>query len=109
MEMVNECLLLLNSMTPFVITICNGSCLNCFVGILTQNQVCGISLTDNVVELIFHVFDLNQDGNLSAEEFVRVLHRREKDIAKPEGDGFTGFLSCCHHCGNKYTIERLLS
>ncbi|XP_030548386.1 calcium uptake protein, mitochondrial-like [Rhodamnia argentea] len=73
------------------------------------SHVCGISLTDNVVELIFHVFDLNQDGNLSAEEFVRVLRRREKDIAKPEGDGLMGLLSCCHQCGNKYTIERVLS
>jgi len=61
------------------------------------------------VELIFHVFDLNQDGNLSAEEFVRVLRRREKDIAMPEGDGLMGLLSCYHNCGNKYTINCLPS
>ncbi|KAK3438117.1 hypothetical protein EUGRSUZ_C02735 [Eucalyptus grandis] len=73
------------------------------------SRVCGVSLTDNVVELIFHVFDLNQDGNLSAEEFVRVLRRREKDIAMPEGDGLMGLLSCYHNCGNKYTINCLLS
>ncbi|XP_030452701.2 calcium uptake protein, mitochondrial [Syzygium oleosum] len=73
------------------------------------SQVCGISLTDNVVEVIFHIFDFNQDGNLSSKEFVRVLRRREKDIANPEGDGLMGLLSCCHNCGNKYTIERLLS
>ncbi|KAI6680259.1 hypothetical protein NL676_034140 [Syzygium grande] len=73
------------------------------------SQVCGISLTDNVVEVIFHIFDFNQDGNLSSKEFVRALRRRENDIANPEGDGLMGLLSCCHDCGNKYTIERLLS
>lgn len=109
MEMVNECLLLLLHVTPFVITICNESFLNCLVGILTQFQVCGISLTDNVVEVIFHIFDFNQDGNLSSKEFVRALRRRENDIANPEGDGLMGLLSCCHNCGNQYTIERLLS
>ncbi|XP_075651766.1 calcium uptake protein, mitochondrial-like isoform X2 [Castanea sativa] len=55
-------------------------------GSLTKNdfqraasQVCGISITDNVVDIIFHVFDSNRDGNLSSSEFVRALQRRETD------------------------------
>ncbi|XP_021825432.1 calcium uptake protein, mitochondrial-like isoform X1 [Prunus avium] len=46
------------------------------------SHVCGVSLTDNVVEIIFHVFDSNRDGNLSLAEFFRVLHQRGRDIAQ---------------------------
>ncbi|KAL0394298.1 UNVERIFIED_CONTAM: Calcium uptake protein, mitochondrial [Sesamum latifolium] len=51
------------------------------------DQVCGISLTDNVLDIIFHVFDANRDGSLSSDEFVRVLHKRERDIAQPTEAG----------------------
>ncbi|KAL8063031.1 hypothetical protein ABFX02_01G001600 [Erythranthe guttata] len=57
------------------------------------NQVCGVSLTDKMLEIIFHVFDANKDGRLSADEFVRVLHKRERDIAEPTEAGFFSFLS----------------
>ncbi|TQD94726.1 hypothetical protein C1H46_019669 [Malus baccata] len=46
------------------------------------SHVCGVSLTDNVVEIVFQLFDFNQDGNLSLEEFVRVLQQRGRDIAQ---------------------------
>ncbi|CAL5376747.1 unnamed protein product [Camellia sinensis] len=42
-------------------------------------HVCGISLTENVVDMIFYVFDTNHDGSLSSDEFLRVLQRRERD------------------------------
>nr|XP_034895418.1 calcium uptake protein, mitochondrial-like [Populus alba] len=49
-------------------------------GVLTKkdiqrasSQVCGISITNDLVDIIFHVFDANRDGNLSSDEFVRVL------------------------------------
>ncbi|KAM1573849.1 hypothetical protein ACFX1S_043963 [Malus domestica] len=45
-------------------------------------HVCGVSLTDNVVEIVFQLFDFNQDGNLSLDEFVRVLQRRGMDVAQ---------------------------
>ena len=41
-----------------------------------------ISLSDNVIELIFHLFDANQDGNLCSDEFLRVMHRREREMAQ---------------------------
>ncbi|KAI3467990.1 hypothetical protein Pfo_024653 [Paulownia fortunei] len=72
-------------------------------------QVCGISLTDNVLDIIFHVFDANKDGSLSSDEFVRVLHKRERDIAQPTEAGIFSFLSCCWHCSNAHSITRLLS
>ncbi|KAK2965718.1 hypothetical protein RJ640_022245 [Escallonia rubra] len=63
-------------------------------GLLTKQDiqraayhVCSISLTDNVVDMIFYVFDGNCDGNLSSDEFLRVLQRREWDISQPREAG----------------------
>ncbi|KDP33558.1 hypothetical protein JCGZ_07129 [Jatropha curcas] len=84
-------------------------------GLLTREDfqraasyICGISLTQNVVDIIFHVFDSNQDGHLSPDEFVRVLYKRERDIAEPVESGIFGFLSCCYNCANDRAIGRLL-
>lgn len=45
-----------------------------------------------MIDIIFHVFDSNLDGNLSSDEFLRVLHKRERDIAQPVGSQTMGFL-----------------
>lgn len=74
-----------------------------------QCQVCGVSLTENVVEIIFHVFDANRDGSLSSDEFIRVLHKRERDIAQPTEAGLLDFLLCCWNCGNNCSIARFLA
>ena len=49
-------------------------------------KVCDILITDNVVDIIFHVFDANGDGNLNSDEFVRVVQRRERDNSQPRAD-----------------------
>uniref|UniRef100_A0A5B7B8T4 EF-hand domain-containing protein n=1 Tax=Davidia involucrata TaxID=16924 RepID=A0A5B7B8T4_DAVIN len=72
-------------------------------------QVCGVSLPENVVEIIFHVFDANRDGNLSLDEFVRVLQKRERDVAQPTEAGVMEFLSCCWNCKSQYSLARLLT
>lgn len=84
-------------------------------GLLTKNdfkraasQVCGVSLTDNVIEIVFHVFDTNRDGSLSADEFVRVLQKRENDVAQPSEAGIFSFLSCCQMCSKNSPVSRLL-
>ena len=71
--------------------------------------MCGISVSDKVVDIVFHLFDTNRDGSLSSEEFLRVLHKRERDIAQPVEGGVMGFLSCCRHCADHYSLSRLLS
>ncbi|PIN20320.1 Ca2+ binding protein, contains EF-hand motif [Handroanthus impetiginosus] len=62
------------------------------------DQVCGISLTDKVVDLVFYMFDSNQDGSLSSDEFLRVLERREMDISQPQEAGFAGLILCWLDC-----------
>ncbi|KAL6899397.1 hypothetical protein ACP4OV_006055 [Aristida adscensionis] len=87
---------------PFAMAIFSYGKVN---GLLTKqdlkraaSHVCGVNLTDTVVETIFHVFDANCDGNLSADEFLRALQRRESDIRQPATSGFIGVVSCWLNC-----------
>ncbi|XP_071721870.1 calcium uptake protein, mitochondrial-like [Rutidosis leptorrhynchoides] len=57
------------------------------------SHVCGVSLTDSVVEIIFNIFDKNRDGSLNIDEFVKVLHKQQRDIPQPVASGIMGFLS----------------
>lgn len=54
-----------------------------------------MSLTDNMIEIVFHVFDTNRDGSLSSDEFIRVLEKRARDIGEPTEAGILNFMSCC--------------
>ncbi|XP_068342709.1 calcium uptake protein, mitochondrial-like [Pyrus communis] len=74
-------------------------------GVLTKSdlqraasRVCGISVSTNVLDIIFHVFDANGDGDLSANEFVRVLQRRGGETQET---GIRGLLSCWFNCAGK--------
>ncbi|CAN6681313.1 unnamed protein product [Malus baccata var. baccata] len=58
----------------------------------------GISVSTNVLDIIFHVFDANGDGDLSANEFVRVLQRRGGEIQETV---LRGLLSCWLNCSCK--------
>lgn len=85
-------------------------------GLLTRDDfqraashVCGISLSENVVEIVFHLFDTNRDGNLSTDEFVRVLHKRERDIGHPVETGMLGLLSCCWNCRENISSSRFFT
>ncbi|XP_015065539.1 calcium uptake protein, mitochondrial-like [Solanum pennellii] len=60
---------------------------------LAANQVCNISLSDNVVDLIYFMFDLDCDGTLSSDEFLRVLQRREQESSQTRESSFVGFIS----------------
>ncbi|TYI68814.1 hypothetical protein E1A91_D08G112600v1 [Gossypium mustelinum] len=76
-------------------------------GVLTKkdfqraaSKVCEVSLTDNVVDIIFHVFDTNRDGSLSSDEFVKVVQRRERDDSQPKAES-KGLISCLLSCAAK--------
>ncbi|GMY35741.1 calcium uptake protein, mitochondrial-like [Fagus crenata] len=68
-------------------------------------QVCGICITDSVVDIIFHVFDSNRDGNISSNEFVRVLQRRESDMLSSGSRGLiSSWLNCATNCSSAKLI-----
>ncbi|GJT86852.1 calcium uptake protein, mitochondrial-like protein, partial [Tanacetum coccineum] len=71
-------------------------------------QVCGISLSDNVVDMIYYLFDVNRDGRLSSDEFLRVLQRREEDNLQPREAGLMGLLSCWLQCSKSNCSTRIL-
>lgn len=74
---------------------------------LGDSGVCGVDLIDKVVDIIFHVFDANCDGNLSSEEFLRSLQRRENDIRQPATSGFLGVITCWLNC-TKCSLQQML-
>ncbi|GER37071.1 calcium-binding EF hand family protein [Striga asiatica] len=71
-------------------------------------RVCGILLTDKVVDLVFYVFDADRDGSLSSDEFLRVLERREMDISKPREGGLAGLISCWLDCSKNCSSKKKL-
>ncbi|KAG9450216.1 hypothetical protein H6P81_010181 [Aristolochia fimbriata] len=84
-------------------------------GLLTKDDfrravshVCGITLTDNVVDVVFHVFDSNSDGSISSEEFLHVLQKRQRDMAHPVGSGFAAVFSCWLNCAKSCSIQQML-
>ncbi|KAG0470309.1 hypothetical protein HPP92_016473 [Vanilla planifolia] len=71
------------------------SCFEEVHGLLTKEDfrgaafhVSGVCLSENVVDVVFHVFDCNTDGSLSTEEFLRVMQKREIDVRQPISTGF---------------------
>lgn len=58
--------------------------------------------------MIFYVFDSNRDGNLSSEEFLRVLQKREGDNLQPREAGITGLISCWYDCTNNSSSSIVL-
>ncbi|KAI7754572.1 hypothetical protein M8C21_013466 [Ambrosia artemisiifolia] len=61
-------------------------------------QVCGIALSDDVIDIIYYMFDANRDGSLSSEEFLRVLQRREEEKLEQREMGLVGLFSCWLQC-----------
>ncbi|XAR56053.1 hypothetical protein NMG60_11036348 [Bertholletia excelsa] len=70
-------------------------------------QVCGISLTERVIDMIYCIFDTNCDGSLSSEEFLRVLQRREGDArGLPREAGLMELFSCWLECTNNCSYSK---
>ncbi|XP_024539270.1 calcium uptake protein, mitochondrial [Selaginella moellendorffii] len=82
-------------------------------GLLTKSdfqraaaQVCSVPLTDAVIDVVFYIFDLNRDGNLSMEEFLGALQRREGDTGHPAEAGIVQVLKCWWNCARNCRNEK---
>ncbi|CAH1246099.1 MICU1 [Branchiostoma lanceolatum] len=61
--------------------------------------VAGVELNDHVVEIVFKLFDENDDGELSNKEFVSIMKQRMmRGLEKPKDTGFTRLLSAMLKC-----------
>ncbi|KAH7298673.1 hypothetical protein KP509_25G053500 [Ceratopteris richardii] len=65
------------------------------------SQVCNVPLSSTVVDIVFHIFDTNQDGNLSTEEFLGVLKRREDNNSEILDSGIVSKVRCWWNCACK--------
>ncbi|KAL4299346.1 hypothetical protein HN51_050086 [Arachis hypogaea] len=60
------------------------------------SQVYGITIIDAVADIIFHVFDANRDGNLNADEFIKIIQRRESSVALEDIEFVILLLELCN-------------
>ncbi|OON18840.1 EF hand, partial [Opisthorchis viverrini] len=75
--------------------------------------VANIELSPHVVDVVFTLFDENNDGQLSYREFVGVMRRRLlRGLDKPMDTGFVRFVSALFKCTKEqiyYHSECLMS
>ena len=61
----------------------------------------GVDLDDHLVDLIFKLFDENENGKISLNEFVKVLKgRKTRALNKPRDFGATRFFHCFKTCAS---------
>ena len=58
-----------------------------------------VNLSDSVLDIVFFLFDDNDDGNLDDQEFLAMLEGRQSfGVSKPRDSGFVRFTSCVTRC-----------
>lgn len=63
-----------------------------------------VELSDHVVEVVFTLFDENEDGQLSNREFVSVMKRRlMRGLEKPKDTGFAKLVNSVWTCTKSQT------
>ncbi|XP_036355976.1 calcium uptake protein 1, mitochondrial isoform X5 [Octopus sinensis] len=61
--------------------------------------VANVQLTDHLVDLVFTIFDENNDGQLSNKEFVHVMKQRVmRGLEKPKDTGFVKLINAMMKC-----------
>ncbi|XP_065051183.1 calcium uptake protein 1, mitochondrial-like [Rhopilema esculentum] len=65
--------------------------------------VAGVNLRDHLVDVVFKLFDENDDGHLSNKEFVAVMKDKLfRGLNKPKDTGLTRFLSSILICAKQH-------
>ncbi|XP_050393744.1 calcium uptake protein 1, mitochondrial isoform X2 [Patella vulgata] len=66
--------------------------------------VAHVELSDHVIDVVFTLFDENNDGELSNKEFVNVMKRRLlRGLEKPKDTGFVKLLDAMWKCAKNQT------
>lgn len=60
----------------------------------TIKIVCGVEFNDELLDLIFLIFDKDQDGKLTFDEFIDVMLRRQKRAVMCAQSKFLQFKTC---------------
>lgn len=68
--------------------------------------VAGVDLTGHIINIVFCIFDENQDDHLSNKEFIAVMKDKMfRGLNKPKDTGFTRFLSAIMTCAKSNIVE----
>jgi Ca2+-binding EF-hand superfamily protein len=58
-----------------------------------------VELSDHIIDVIFDLFDENNDGRLSNKEFIKVMKRRLlRGLQMPKITGFVNFVDALGSC-----------
>lgn len=72
--------------------------------------VSGVKLQDYVVDVVFKMFDENDDGELSYKEFVSVMKTNlMRGLDKPKDTGFTKIISAITKCTSQEVKDKLFA
>ncbi|KAI5071473.1 hypothetical protein GOP47_0013724 [Adiantum capillus-veneris] len=71
------------------------------------SQVCQVELSDTAVDVIFFIFDSNDDGKLSLTEFLGVQDLREISGVDPLQPGVLRMLRCMWKCARENCDPKL--
>lgn len=64
-----------------------------------SKTVANVELTDHMVDLIFNLFDENDDGKLSQREFIQVMKKKlSSGLQQPKDTGFVKLLESVSVC-----------
>jgi len=70
--------------------------------------VAGVRATDHVIDVIFILFDENQDEHLSHKEFISVMKQRGmRGLQKSRDTGFTNLVTAMWKCGKNQAYDKL--
>ncbi|XP_074648377.1 calcium uptake protein 1, mitochondrial-like [Tubulanus polymorphus] len=71
--------------------------------------VAGIELNDHIIDVVFTLFDENNDGQLSNKEFVAVMkHRLMRGLEKPKDTGLWKVMDAMWQCSKSQLIAAVM-
>jgi Ca2+-binding EF-hand superfamily protein len=72
------------------------------------STVAHVDLSDHLVDVVFVLFDENDDGELSNREFVAVMKRRMmRGLEKPKDTGFVKLITAMWTCAKNQGLSSL--